>query len=88
MTALAETDGVVAAYLLRGGLRADRLRRCQELSGGYYMFDTFEDEHLNETGICLYSDRKKYEEMKMTMDKLREYTATAHEQFFVEELES
>ncbi len=57
---------IAAVYLIHGGIARDRHERARELSGAFYMFDTFND--TCETGICLFANFGKYEALHMDMN--------------------
>lgn len=79
-------DGIVAAYLIRGGLKSERQKKCNDLAGQFYMIEVFESD--NEDGLCLFRDHAKYTQLDMNMDMLQELVGAGQTNVKVVELDS
>ncbi|KAI6853805.1 hypothetical protein KC343_g1440 [Hortaea werneckii] len=64
-----EDQGVFGAYLIRRGVRSERVAKMDEIDDGFHMLDTLSD--TTENGICLY---RKYDAPQIDMIRLREIT--------------
>ncbi|KAI4264556.1 MAG: hypothetical protein L6R42_000340 [Xanthoria sp. 1 TBL-2021] len=67
---MTQSDGLVAAYLVPGGLRRERLWECQYLSGLHYLSQNYEGQNGN--AVCLFKDGGKFKQMGMRMERIQE----------------
>lgn len=64
-----EDQGVSGAYLVRGGVRSERVAKIREIYDGFHLRKTVSD--TTEDGICLYA---KHDMPEIDMIRLREIT--------------